>query len=525
MKKFSLLFFLALMPFLIQAQTEAQEKVINQITEEVNQHSEKELKQNAHELFDLIGPRLVGTPQMKQAHDWAHQKYDSYGIDNELQEWGKWKAWKRGITHIDMTAPYTKSLAGTQLAWNPGTSKKGVKGEVTVIPNVKDANEFEKWIPSVKGKFVMISQNRPTGRPQHDWDEWATEASKEKIKKEQKEATKAWNENLKRTGLVKNPGLRGLTKLIEALENAGAAGIISNYWSDGFGTDKIFWAETKSIPTVDIELEDYTLLYRMIENGTTPELHVVAQSEDLGETPTYNTIGKIEGTEKPNEYVMLSAHFDSWDGGSGATDNGSGTLLMMEVMRILKKYYPNPKRTILVGHWESEEQGLNGSAAFVQDHPEIVNNIQALFNQDNGTGRVMSINGSGFRDSYSYISRWLQAVPDQVQQVKTDFPGSPSTGGTDHASFVMAGAPAFNLSALPWSYWNYTWHTNRDTYDKIVWEDLKNNVLLTAVLAYMASEDPETTSREKIVLPIDKKTGKPQAWPEPRQPERAGGLN
>src|SRR5699024_1658182 len=129
---------------------------------------------------------------------------------------------------------------------------------------------------------------------QHDWDEWATEASKEKIKKEQKEATKAWNENLKRTGLVKNPGLRGLTKLIEALENAGAAGIISNYWSDGFGTDKIFWAETKSIPTVDIELEDYTLLYRMIENGTTPELHVVAQSEDLGETPTYNTIGKIE---------------------------------------------------------------------------------------------------------------------------------------------------------------------------------------------------------------------------------------
>src|SRR5699024_8214636 len=184
---------------------------------------------------------------------------------------------------------------------------------------------------SVKGKFVMVSQNQPTGRPQHDWDEWGTEESKAKIKEEQKETTQAWNENLKRTGLVKRPGLRGLSKLIEALEEAGAAGIISSYWSNGFGTNKIFFAETKKIPTVSLELEDYTLLYRMLEHETVPKLHIVAESEDLGETPTYNTIGRIEGTEKPNEYVMLSAHFDSWDGGTGATDNGSGTLLMMEV--------------------------------------------------------------------------------------------------------------------------------------------------------------------------------------------------
>ncbi len=525
MKKVSLLFLLVFLPFVMMAQTDEQKKVIQNIVNEVNQNSEQELKQNAHELLDMIGPRLVGTPQMKQAHDWAIKKYHSYGIDAELQEWGKWKAWKRGITHIDMIAPYTKSLTGTQLAWNPGTSKKGVTAEVTVIPEVKDEEEFKTWLNSVKGKFVMVSQNQPTGRPQHDWDEWGTEESKAKIKEEQKETTRAWNENLKRTGLVKRPGLRGLSKLIEALEEAGAAGIISSYWSNGFGTNKIFFAETKKIPTVSLELEDYTLLYRMLEHETVPKLHIVAESEDLGETPTYNTIGRIEGTEKPNEYVMLSAHFDSWDGGTGATDNGSGTLLMMEVMRILKKFYPNPKRTILVGHWEAEEEGLNGSSAFVQDHPEIVDHIQALFNQDNGTGRIMSINGSGFLNSYNYLSRWLAAVPDQVQEVKTDFPGTPAMGGTDHASFVRAGAPAFNLSALSWSYWNYTWHTNRDTYDKIVWEDLKNNVILTAVLAYMAAEDPETTSREKIVLPIDKKTGAPKAWPEPRNPERAGGLD
>ncbi len=120
-----------------------------------------------------------------------------------------------------------------------------------------------------------------------------------------------------------------------------------------------------------------------------------------------NTIAEIKGIEKPNEFVMLSAHFDSWDAATGATDNGTGTLVMMETMRILKKIYPNPKRTILVGHWGSEEQGLNGSRAFVEDHPEIVANIQALFNQDNGTGRVVNMSGAGFANAKNYLGRWL----------------------------------------------------------------------------------------------------------------------
>jgi carboxypeptidase Q len=171
-----------------------------------------------------------------------------------------------------------------------------------------------------------------------------------------------------------------------ALEKAGAAGIITNNWSAGFGVDKIFSAYTKIVPTVDIALEDYGLLYRLAEAVTNLKISIQTESKELGVVPTFNIVGEIKGTEKPNEYVMLSAHFDSWDGGTGATDNGTGTLTMMEAMRILKKVYPHPKRTILVGHWGSEEEGLNGSRAFVEDHPEIVANLQALFNQDNGTG-------------------------------------------------------------------------------------------------------------------------------------------
>ena len=491
--------------------------VIENMITEANENSQ--LEQLGHELLDVIGPRLVGTPQMKQANDWAVSKYKSWGIDARNEKWGEWRGWERGITHIDMVYPRIQSLKGTQLAWNPSTTSEGVTGEVIVLPeNIKDSLSFQKWLPNVKGKLVMISMKQPTGRPDYNWEEFATEVSFQKMKDERDEQTRAWRANIGRTGY-------NTRSIIGALEEAGAAGIVSNRWSRGFGVSKIFSARTKKIPTVDLELEDYTLLYRLAEYGDKPRIKIVAESKELGRVPNFNTIAEIKGSEKPNEYVILSAHFDSWDGGTGATDNGTGTLVMMEAMRILKKMYPNPKRTILVGHWGSEEQGLNGSRAFVEDHPEIVKNIQAVFNQDNGTGRVVNISGQGFLNAYDYIGRWLQPVPQEIRgEIETNFPGFPGGGGSDYASFLAAGAPAFSLSSLSWSYWNYTWHTNRDTYDKIIFDDVRNNVILTAILTYMASED-ERTSREKIKMPINPRTGEPRTWPSPRSPQRDGGRN
>ncbi len=151
--------------------------------------------------------------------------------------------------------------------------------------------------------------------------------------------------------------------------------------------------------------------------------------------------------------MILSAHFDSWDGGTGATDNGTGTITMIEAMRLLQKFYPHPKRTIIVGHWSSEEEGLNGSRGFVEDHPDIVKNLQALFNQDNGTGRVVNLSGAGFKDAGAFLDRWLAAVPDTLKKrIRTNYPGQPSGGGSDNASFVTMGAPGFSLGALNWGY-------------------------------------------------------------------------
>lgn len=492
-----------------------QDQVVSAIVKEATENSQ--LMQRSHELMDGIGPRLVGSSKMLQASDWAIAQYKQYGIDARRENYGTWRGWDRGVTHVDMISPWAKTLEATQLAFSPRT-KKPVKAPTIILPDVADSLAFQQWLPNVKGKFVLVSMPQPTGRPDYNWKEFATKASFEKMQKERQAATEAWRKRISKTGYNSRT-------LAMALEKAGAAGIIGSNWSQGFGVNKIFDASTKKIPTIDIMLEDYGLLYRLTESGRAPVISVFAQSKELGEVPTFNTLAEIKGTEKPNEYVMLSAHFDSWDGATGATDNGTGTMVMMEAMRILKKVYPNPKRTILVGHWGSEEQGLNGSRAFVEDHPEIVSNLQALFNQDNGTGRVVNMGGSGYANAKDYLGRWLAAVPNEYRDsIKTSFPGSPAGGGSDHASFVAVDAPGFSLGSLSWSYFNYTWHTNRDTYDKIVFDDLRNNAILTAILVYMACEDPERTKMERAALPTNgQQTGR--GWPAQVKSKRRGGYD
>ena len=494
---------------------QTQQETISSIMDETYKNSQ--IENLAFELMDGIGPRLVGSPKMQQAHDWAVQRFKNWGIEARNEQWGEWKSWERGTSSVEMTFPYAKSLEGQQLAFSPSTRAKGVTAEVIMLPIFKTAEDFKRWLPKVKGKLVMVSQYQPSGRPDYNWKEFATPESYEKYKKESENASREWNSSLETIGL----SWRTMNK---PFEEAGAAGIIWSNWSKGFGVNKIFSAGTKKIPAIDISLEDYGQLYRMLQNGITPKLKITANSKDLGMAPTFNTVAEIRGSEKPDEFVILSAHIDSWDGGTGATDNGTGVITMMEVARILKKTYPNPKRTIVIGLWGSEEQGLNGSRAYVWKNQDKMQKVQAVFNQDNGTGRIQNINGQGFLHSYDYLTRWIKAAPSELtKEIKTTFPGYPGSGGSDHAAFVAAGVPAFMLGSLSWSYGNYTWHTNRDTYDKIVFDDVKNNVALIAIMTYMASEDSEKTSSERIKLPINSTTGKIAEWPTVKEPTRKGG--
>jgi hypothetical protein len=465
----------------------------------------------AQVLLDSIGPRLTGSPGYAAAIEWAMGRYERWGVQAKKEQYGTWIAWERGITHADLIAPRVRTLEAMMLAWSPGTNGP-VEGDVVILPDVPGSQEFDAWLSKARGRFVLISPPEPTCRADQQWEEFATPETFARMKAERDTAREAWLDRTRRIG-------RGYTR---RLEQAGAVGILSSRWSRGWGVNKVFSAPTDEIPALDLSCEDYGLVYRLAQNNQSPRMRLSAEAEFHGEGPMFNVIAELRGTEKPDEYVVLSAHLDSWDGASGATDNGTGTVTMMEAMRILRKVYPHPKRTILVGHWGGEEQGLIGSRAFVEDHPDVLEGLQAAFNQDNGTWRVEYIKMQGLSEAGGHFGRWFGQIPVEIKRhVTLDIPGTPEFGGSDHMSFLCHGAPGFRLQSSYPEYRQYTWHTNRDTFDKLVFDDLKNNATLTAMLVYLASEDPERVPRTRRVLPIDTRTGQQMQWPPCRPPRRS----
>lgn len=450
-------------------------------------------------LFDSIGPRLTGTPDAKRGNDWLVKTYASWGIDARNEQFGTWRGWRRGASHIDLVAPRVRSLEGTMLGYSPGTGGKPLVASTVILPRFADSTAFVKWLPSAKGKLVLVAGAMPTCRPREDWVANATPASLARMDSLRDSVRREWGgRNVRGTGysLAIGTGELGLR-----LEQGGVAGIVTSRPKDAWGSIEIFETYDTKAPAIALSCEDYGLVYRLTERGQGPKLRLDLDAELLGERPVFNTIATIRGSEKPNEYVVLSAHFDSWDGSSGATDNGTGTLTMLEAMRILRQAYPHPKRTIIAGHWSGEEEGEVGSKAFTEDHPEVMRGLQALFNQDNGTGRVVRMSGGGLPSGAEHVTRWLSSIPTEItSQIKFGGVGFPAGGGSDDFSFACSGAPAFGLGALPWDYGNYTWHTNRDTYDKIVFDDLKSNATLTAMLAYLAADDSTTVTRERADL-------------------------
>ena len=522
----------------------------------------------AQTFLDSIGPRLTGSPGMKNASDWVIRTYDSWGIAARREQYGTWRGWRRGASHIDLMAPRVRSLEGLMLAWSPGTRGRPVTAEAIVLPKFADSTEFVRWLPKARGKIVLLSPRWPTCRPSEDWIRFATPASRSAMDTAVALMQRDWSADRDSSRLYRGTGYSlalGTGTLGIRLEKAGVAGMITSRTklsgfrnpfqeaggpgggrggfgggaeqaggqsargggpaasrqpagggggglggggangSGGWGVIEVFETYNTSAPAVTLTCEDYGLVYRLAENHQRPMVRLDLDAELQGEQPAFNTIGLIKGAEKPDEYVMLSAHFDSWDGSSGATDNGTGTLMAMEAMRLLALAYPHPRRSIMVGHWAGEEQGLNGSRAFTEDHPEVMQGLQALFNQDNGTGRVQSVTAAGLTDIGRHLRAWYGRLPafftdsmsdDVVAWAFNDRPtGNP--GGTDGAVFACYATPSFGLGAVSWNYGTYTWHTNRDTYDKIVFADLRHNATLLALLAYQASEDPEFIAREK----------------------------
>ncbi|MYE35632.1 MAG: M20/M25/M40 family metallo-hydrolase [Gemmatimonadales bacterium] len=474
-------------------------------------------------MMDSIGPRLTGSPAMSGANDWALAKYAEWGIDAYKEQYGTWRGWERGINHIDLVEPRVRSLEGMAAAWSPATDGP-VEAEVVILADAGSPGAFQASLSEVRGKFVLISRPEPSCRPQENLEQFARPETTARMTAERERAIAEWDERVGNTGF-------DARSLPEVLHVAEPAGIIRSQWSEGWGVTKIFGTRALRAPVLDLSCEAYGLLYRLAENDQGPVLRVDAQARFLGEVPVSNAFAVIPGTAEPEEYVILGGHYDSWDGSDGALDNGTGAVAILEAMRILKHAVPNPRRTIIGALWNGEEQGLNGSRAFVEDHPEILERTHTVFNVDHGNGPVTFIPMQGFAAAAGRFGEWLAKIPSELSDlVALEVPGMPESGGTDHASFLCAGVPAFsfhvgagrhdmNIADNRWDTSTYTWHTNRDSFDKIVFEDLRDDAVMTAMFAYLASEDPEPMPRDRRAMPEGTQ------WPDCRPPARSSGVS
>ena len=462
----------------------------------------------AHHLIDVIGPRLAGSPELERSQEWLLETYAGWGVPARLEEYGTWQGWEAGPFSAAMIAPREQTLVVELMAYSPGTDGP-LEGAVSMPPADLTPETAPAWLATVGGTFVMLSPPEAMCRAPQELEANARPETIARLDSLRAATRADWARRARAVGSI------------AALEAAGIAGVLTSRWSGGWGANKVFTAPSREVVSLDISCEDYGLLARLAASGNAPRLRVDAQATDRGVVPQFNLIAEVRGTELPDEYVLLSAHLDSWHAATGATDNGTGTLVMLEAMRILREQYPAPRRTILVGHWGAEEMGLIGSGSFREDHPEVVEGLQVGFNQDNGTWRFERIEGQGFLDLARHLPAWMGAVPTDIQaQVTVEVPGEQNNRGSDHTSFTCAEAPVLRLQSPYDEYRQYTWHTNLDTYDKIVFDDLKQNATLAAMLVYMASEDPERVTRETANLPVDPRTGRPRTFGPCRAPQR-----
>jgi hypothetical protein len=455
----------------------------------------------AQVLLDSIGPRLTNSDRYDAGQDWLVKTYGEWGIPAAKVPYGTWVKWVRGPTYLDLVTPRFRTLEATSLAWSPGTEGRWIEAEVALIPAKTTPEAFAAWLPTVRGKFLLGSPLNPSCRMPAQMREFGQPVTLARIDSTRRANTADYADRF----------LQGGHRYRWPAE-AGVAAVLTSTWSNFPGVNKIFGSPQQLVPTLDVSCEDYSLLYRLAENGQGAKVRLFAGSQSMGEQPVHNVIATIRGSELPDEYIVFSAHYDSWDGASGATDNATGTITMLEAARILKKIYPNPRRTIIIGHWGGEEQGLNGSRGWVEDNPKIVAKVHAGFNQDNGTGRVVSVGPGPFVGGQEALIRYLKELPAEMTGwMRVGGISGPAMGGTDNAAFQCLKSPVYGMGALGWDYGSTTWHTNRDTYDKLITEDLQNNAMLVAMMAYMADQDPALLSRE--VAPITGRDGTVQAWP------------
>ena len=456
-----------------------------QILSEIRDHSQA--MENLEYLSDEIGARLTGSPQLKQANDWTAAKFREYGLTNvTLEPWTIAHSWTRGTARARIVSPAEHPLTIAAAGWSPGTN--GIVRGPVVYFDAKTKDDFGKFHGKLKGAIVIYQEPESLSppRPQNPNAEIIRPMQTPPPVKGQppapspfaafQEVARARNEFFKREGVA------------AVLRDSGKPHGLLNM--TGIGGEKF---DIGVIPTAFITGEGYRMLFRMQKHAKV-EVEI-EMTNSFGDKPmdVYNTVAEIRGSEKPDEVVILGAHLDSWDLGTGSTDNGTGSMAVLEAARTLAKLNLKPKRTIRFVLFTGEEEGLVGSAKYVEAHQNELEKISAVLVHDTGTGRVLTL---GLHDNYQD-----REIVDQVlaplKELKLLEPTMRRTFGTDHASFNEVGVPGFYVIQDTAEY-SQTHHSQSDTFDKVWKDDLNQGAQVLAAWAYNTAQLPAMLPRRPL---------------------------
>jgi len=490
----------------------------------------------AFNMTDVAGPRLTGSPGLKRAQEWAVKQLTEYGLSNAKREpWGQkfGTGWEVQKNYAAITVPYYHAIIAVPKAWTAGTNGP-IKGEVVLV-KADTTSDLEKYKGKLAGKIIIMEAAALPERPISADMSRYSDAKLDSMDKEHMAAPRGFGGapgarrggaggpggNPQFAALMRQQRMRGA--ITAFLKNEKVGLILSQArGKDGtvFTTNGASYRDTAQIAGAELETsaEDYQRILRLVRAGHKVEMEADIKTQFFtDDMQGYNVTAEIPGTDKnlKDQIVMIGGHFDSWHGGTGATDNAAGSAVMVEAMRILKAVGYKPKRTIRIALWSGEEQGLFGSKYYVANHfadvadmklkPEH-SKLSAYYNLDNGTGKIRGIYLQGDSVTRPIFQAWLAPFKDLgAWAVDVN-----NTGGTDHQSYDAVGLPGFQYIQDGMDYNTRTHHSNQDTYDRLVEADLKQAATIVASFVYHTSERKEMIPRK--------------ALPAPRPPVTPGGA-
>jgi carboxypeptidase Q len=461
---------------------EADDKILAEI------HDHNEIMANLEYLSDMIGARLTGTDNLKKANDWTRQKFADYGLGNpHLEAWTIAHTWTRVSANGQVVSPAVHPLEIASYAWAASTSG-AVRGPVVYVP-ARTMEDLAQFKGKLKGAIVISAEpaplppaDQPAPNPQDiAYQESFLLVAPKRPGPPQPAFGPGFRQFMQaRTEFYKSEGV------VATLTDSGKPDGLLNMTGMGGRNYDI-----APIPAAFVSSESYGLIWRLLQRGPV-ELELDIKNS-IGDKPVevYNTVAEIRGSEKPDEIVILGAHLDSWDLGTGSTDNGTGSMVVLEAARALQKLGLQPKRTIRFVLFSGEEQGLNGSRAYVEAHKDELPKISAALIHDTGTGRVVSIS---LMRNYQDLEA-MEKVVAPLRSLNLLELSVRWMTGSDHASFEAAGVPGFFCVQEPAQYFE-THHSQADTFDQAHEADLVEGAQVMAAWAYNVAQLPELLPRK-----------------------------